>query len=136
MSIIDREELLQRVLLAVLSVERVEDGPLVAPVWYEYRPTGQFLLLVPSWSPKAALMRRWGRASLCVYQDGEPQRYVSATGSVEVRELDEAECYAAMLSMAVRYEGHERGTEAAGRLAQDPVSLVTLTPHRWHAQVF
>lgn len=135
MSLAEREEFLQRVLLAVLSVERVDDGPLVTPVWYEYVPTGHFRLLVASGSPKANLMRRWGRASLCIYQDGDPQLYVSATGSVVVRGLDESETYDAMLSMAVRYEGLERGTEAAGRLSQEPISLVTMTPHRWHAQV-
>lgn len=67
--------------VGVLSVARSQGGPLSLPIWYAYFDERFWLDTIPD-SLHGRLMRETGQATLCVQNEEEPQRYVTATGPV------------------------------------------------------
>jgi len=84
MSKADREAFLSETRVGVLSIPEAGLGPLAVPVWYMYQPGGSVRLVTGGSSRKAQLLRKAGRASLCVQVDAPPYKYVSVEGPVEI----------------------------------------------------
>ena len=130
-----RDAFLRDVRVAVLAIERSDKGPLCAPVWYRYTDDGRFQIAMANDSAKALLLRRSGRASLCVQQEALPYQYVTAEGEVSVDAVSDAERDAFLREVAVRYLGDELGQQYADNFPGHEEAIVTLTPRRWHTEV-
>ena len=131
----DRDAFLAERRVAVLAIERSGAGPLCAPVWYRRGDDGRFEIAMADGSAKAALLRRAGRATVCVQDEGRPYRYVTAEGPVSLRVLDADERHAALTDIASRYLGAEAGRRYADAFPGHEEALVTLTPERWRTEV-
>ena len=137
MSDAERDEFLGEVRVAVLVIERVDKGPLCAPVWYHYAE-GVFHISMEDDSTKAILLRRAGRASLCIQDESVPYRYVTAEGPVEVGEISGQVRHDLVHKMASRYLGNELGGRYADNFPPDLEggALVTVRPRRWRTEVY
>src|SRR5215510_9385932 len=91
MSRAEREAFLAQTHVGILTVEEPGRGPCAVPVWYRYAPGGSIRMTLESTSRKAHLLRKAGRASLCVQTETVPYRYVTVEGAIELRETDVAE---------------------------------------------
>ena len=104
-----------------------DGSPQAAPIWYEYRD-GQFLVWTDRFTRRFKNIVVDPRVSLSVASEDEPYRYVTAEGTVTVRESD---VEATAISIAVRYQGAERGTAFLEEYHKDGVSvLLVLTPSK------
>lgn len=132
----ERESYLARSLIGVLSVT-AEAGraPLTTPIWYDYRPGGDVVVLTSPGSRKGRLIAAAGRYALCV-QDGQPPyTYVTAEGPVvETRPVTEDDRSA----MAVRYLGEDIAGQyvALTYEAQHGNVALVMRPDRWNAASF
>lgn len=125
----EREAFLADVRVAVLAVNG-EGAPSLTPIWYSYEPGGDVLISTSGASPKTALLRAAGRASLCVQTEAAPYKYVVVEGPVTIEEGTDS---AWRRSLAHRYLGQELGdayTEATVDSESGAVT-VRLTPERW-----
>ncbi|MDP6345385.1 MAG: pyridoxamine 5'-phosphate oxidase family protein [Alphaproteobacteria bacterium] len=129
----EREAFLAEVRVAMLCLTEAGRGPLVAPVWYDYRPGGDLWFLTQSTSRKGRLIAPGGRLTLAVQIDAPPYQYVSVEGpviAVEPYDLD-----ADLLPMAQRYLGGQGGIDyvEGSRPTHDPAKSVKVTvrPERW-----
>jgi hypothetical protein len=83
LSVRDRELFLAGPHIAALSVSAGPDrGPLLLPIWYQYRPGGEAWVLTEAGSRKARLIKAAGRFSLMVERRVPANRYVSVEGPV------------------------------------------------------
>ncbi|MEE2768480.1 MAG: pyridoxamine 5'-phosphate oxidase family protein [Actinomycetota bacterium] len=137
MSDVERDEFLDEVRVAVLVIERIDKGPLCAPVWYHYAE-GVFHISMENDSTKAILLRRAGRASLCIQDESVPYRYVTAEGPVEVEVISGQVRHDLVHRMASRYLGDELGERYADNFPPDLEggALVNLHPRRWRTEVY
>ena len=104
-----------------------DGSPQAAPIWYEYRD-GQFLVWTDRFTRRFKNIVVDPRVSLSVASEDEPYRYVTAEGTVTVRESD---VEATAISISVRYQGAERGTAFVEEYHKDGVSvLLVLTPSK------
>ncbi|HEY8978273.1 MAG TPA: pyridoxamine 5'-phosphate oxidase family protein [Streptomyces sp.] len=78
----EREAFLSEVHIGVMAVERPGRAPLSVPVWYDYTPGGDLIVLVNNDSLKYGLIRAAGRLTLVVQQEEAPYKYVSVEGPV------------------------------------------------------
>ena len=79
----EREAFLAGVHVGVLAVNG--DGvPSLTPIWYSDEPGGDVLMNTGAGSPKTALLRASGQASLCVQTESAPYKYVVVQGKVSV----------------------------------------------------
>jgi len=78
----EREAFLSEVHIGVMAVERPGRAPLSVPVWYDYTPGGDLIVLVNNDSLKYGLIRAAGRLTLVVQQEEVPYKYVSVEGPV------------------------------------------------------
>ena len=140
----ERDEFLQEVRLGNLAIARLDKGPLLAPIWFQYTPGGTIDVCCGANSAKAHRMRAEGRATLSVV-DPDPRcyRYVAAEGTVELIPLGDS-TREAILAMSSRYLG-SRGGEAytkqfMRKLAQDDFPggshgseevMARITPINW-----
>lgn len=130
----ERDAFLAEVRVAVLAIERPEKGSLCAPVWYRYRD-GCFEIAMANGSAKAKLLRRYGRASLCVQDEDHPYRYVTAEGEVDVTAVSASVRDAFLRDVASRYLGEERGQQYADDFPGHEEAVVSLRPRQWHTEV-
>lgn len=132
-----RDNFLSDARVAVLVIERADKGPLCAPVWYRY-VDGSFEVTMEDSSAKAALLRRAGRASICIQDESPPYRYVTAEGAVTVEALGGPERHNLILEIATRYLGDEDGRRYADGFSPDEEggALMTLRPRRWHTAAY
>ena len=137
MSDTQRDAFLDEVRVAVLVIERADKGPLCAPVWYRY-DDGAFQISMENDSAKAVLLRRAGRASLCVQDESIPYRYVTAEGPVEVEVISGEVRHGLVREMASRYLGDELGRQYADGFPPELEggALVTLRPRRWRTEMY
>lgn len=137
MTDVQRYEFLTDVRVAVLVIERSDKGPLCAPVWYRY-VDGTFEVTMEDDSAKAVLLRRSGRASICVQDESPPYSYVTVEGSVTVESLAGPRRHNLILEMATRYLGDEAGRHYAEGFSPDDDSgaLMTLRPRRWQTAMY
>jgi PPOX class probable F420-dependent enzyme len=126
MTVDEREAFLADLHVGVLAVERDGKGPLALPIWYAYDGTDVTIGTLGS-SPKAALLRRAGRATLTVQDEQPPYRYVSVEGPVTIESRG-----GDVLAMATRYLGPELGAwYAEHNPPTDDSVTVRLRPERW-----
>ena len=129
----EREAFLADVHVGVFSIPREGQGPLTCPVWYQYEPGGEIVVVTPADSRKAKLLRPGARVSFCVQQEEMPPKYVSVEGTV--LSLDPADIDADVRPLTHRYLGKEVGDNyvdatRTGDQAQDEV-VIRIRPERW-----
>jgi PPOX class probable F420-dependent enzyme len=129
MSRAEREEFLAGTHVGVLAVARGPgEPPLVSPVWYEYEPGGDVVVLTGDDAEKTRLAREHGEASLCAQTEELPYKYVTVSGPTAVTEGVDRE---QRRRIAHKYLGPEFGdvylqaTEGA-----DTITL-RIRPERW-----
>ena len=126
----EREAFLAGVHVGVMSIERADGPPLTVPVWYDYQPGGEVVVIMGEDSVKNRLLRRCNRFSLCAQQEEPPYRYVSVEGPVTSSTTASSDTDTK--PMAIRYLGEEMGTAYAAANSSDGGSLrIAMTPERW-----
>ena len=79
----EREAFLAEVHVAVVTVAGEEGrGPLAIPLWYDYQPGGEIILVTDRDSRKVRLIRKAGRVTVCAQTQEMPYRYASVEGPV------------------------------------------------------
>lgn len=124
----EREAFLAGVHVGVMSIERADGPPLTVPVWYDYEPGGDVVVIMGQDSVKNRLLASCGRFSLCAQQEDLPYKYVSVEGPVVSSVPAEAEAHTK--PMAIRYLGEEMGTAYAANDSGTSVR-VAMSPDRW-----
>lgn len=132
----EREAFLAQPRVGILSVA-AEPGraPLTTPIWYDYRPGGDLVVLTSPGLRKARLIEEAGRFALCVQDEGTPYAYVSVEGPVvDTRPVTEEQ----RLAMAERYAGAEYGARYVEHTyeAQHGNVAITMRPERWNTSSF
>jgi len=136
MSRSEREAFLAETHVAIVSIAEPDRGPLAVPVWYRYAPGGEVRFATAETSRKARLLRRAGRASLCVQTETAPYLYVSVEGPTTIEPVDFERD---IREMALRYLGPRLGeaylatTYPEGRSSE---LIVRLRPERWWSADF
>jgi len=125
----EREAFLAEVHVAVLAVNG-DAVPSLTPIWYTYEPGGDVLINTAGDSPKTALLRSAGTASVCVQTEAAPYKYVVVEGPVTIEDGVDS---AWRRAMAKRYLGDELGDMYTdSTMDHEPGSvLVRITPERW-----
>jgi PPOX class probable F420-dependent enzyme len=126
----EREAFLADVHVGVLGVNG-EGAPSLTPIWYTYEPGGDVVIETAANSPKTALLRAAGRASVCVQTEAAPYKYVVVEGPVVIEDGVDSTW---RRGMAQRYLGQELGDMYTdGTMdAEANAVLVRVTPERWH----
>ena len=136
MSRSEREAFLAETRVAIVSIAEPDRGPLAVPVWYRYAPGGEVRFATGETSRKARLVRRAGRASLCVQTETAPYLYVSVEGPTTVEPVDfERDTR----EMALRYLGPQMGEAYLASVYPNGTSgelIVRLRPERWWSADF
>jgi len=136
MSRAEREAFLADARVGVLAVTAADGAPpSLTPIWYTYEPGGDILMETSGASPKTALLRTAGHASLCVQTEAPPYKYVVVEGTVAITDaLDETW----RRGLARRYLGDELGDMYTDATKENAAGAITirLTPARWHTTDF
>jgi PPOX class probable F420-dependent enzyme len=136
MSRAEREAFLAATHVGIVSIAEAGRGPLSVPVWYRYEPGGEVRFATGDASRKAELLRRAGRASLCVQTETPPYRYVSVEGPTTIEQVDfERDTR----EMALRYLGPRMGEAYLAATYPNGTSrevIVRLRPERWWSADF
>lgn len=136
LSVDERETYLARPLIGVLSVTaEAERAPLTTPIWYDYRPGGDVVILTSPRSRKGRLIAAAGRYALCAQDGRPPYTYVTAEGPVvETRAVTEGDRRA----MAARYLGEEIAKQYVALTydAQHTNVAFVMRPDRWNTSTF
>ena len=132
----EREAFLADARVGVLAVAAADGGaPSLTPIWYTYEPGGDIVMDTAGASPKVALLRAAGRASLCVQTEAPPYKYVVVEGTVAITDAPDETW---RRDLARRYLGDDLGdmyTDATKEQASGAVTI-RLTPTRWHTTDF
>jgi nitroimidazol reductase NimA-like FMN-containing flavoprotein (pyridoxamine 5'-phosphate oxidase superfamily) len=116
-----------------LSLNQEGHGPLMAPVWYAYKPGGDVQVVTERASRKGKLLEEGLRVSLCVQDEAPPYKYVSVEGPIIQIELSDADRHERTL--AHRYLGPEAGDRymesATDDRDDDAMILIHMRPERW-----
>ncbi|MBT2384650.1 pyridoxamine 5'-phosphate oxidase family protein [Streptomyces sp. ISL-11] len=133
LSVEEREEFLAGPHVAALAVDAGDErrGPVNVPVWYVYRPGGDFVFVTGRASRKAQLIADAECFTLMVDRTSPTYRYVSVEGelvsvAVATRELAR--------EIAARYLPTEQAVaEHVERIMADPEAVVAITmrPRHW-----
>ncbi len=129
MSRSEREEFLADLHVGIIGVAAAGRS-LAVPIWYDYEPGGDVVIITSPTSVKGRALEATGRYSLCAQTEAPPYKYVTVEGAVSAVEdcTDEA-----IRSMARRYLGDEMGDAYADNSsAADGESRVyRMTPESW-----
>ena len=124
----EREEFLAQPHIGALAIEAGDRGPLMVPMWYDYTPGGQVVLITGAYSRKTKLIQQCGRFSLMAERSAPTLRYVSVEGPVtEIRPATTAEEEA----MARRYLGDGAAAYMEKAVDFGDQVRITMTPARW-----
>jgi PPOX class probable F420-dependent enzyme len=134
MTTAERDAFLLEARVAVLGLGREGKGPLLAPMWFIYRPEGHFEFCLGGSTAKAHRLRAEGRATVCVHADDFPYRYVLAEGPVTLTPLG-PDTKETIRTLASRYLGEAGGRRYADQFTTPDEVLVILTPERWKAEI-
>jgi PPOX class probable F420-dependent enzyme len=132
MTPIEREAFLAEVHVAVVTVADDDGrGPLAIPLWYDYQPGGEIILVTDGDSRKAQLIRRAGRATVCAQTQEMPYRYASVEGPVTA--IEDTVTVEQRWELARRYLGHEGadGYIEATRDVTDRMCAIHIRPEHW-----
>ena len=125
----EREAFLAGVHVGVMSIERADGPPLTVPVWYDYEPGGEVVVIMGEESVKNRLLSMCNRFSLCAQQEDMPYKYVSVEGPVTSSAPADVDAHTK--PMAIRYLGEEMGAAYAANSAGDGSLRIAMTPERW-----
>lgn len=125
----ERQAFLADLHVGVLSIARAAPrAPLAAPVWYQYSPGGDIVILTGPDSLKGRLLAEGTSVSLVAQTETPPYAYVSVEGTVtSIRPADEAD----NRPMAKRYLGEEMGEAYTIATAATASVRVAIRPDRW-----
>lgn len=126
----EREAYLAHPHVGVLGVERSGRGPLTVPIWYDYKPGGDVVILTSPNSLKGRLIADAGQFSLCVQSESLPYKYVMVEG--KVNETRECDIEADARPMAYRYLGRELGDQYIGDGDDSSSVVISMTPSHWY----
>ncbi len=128
----ERHEFLAGVHVGILSIPDRGRGPLICPVWYEYDPGGEIVLVTPANSRKGKLLEPGTRVSFCVQQEEMPPKYVSVEGKVIA--IEAATVEGDVRPIARRYLGQEIGDRyidaTRAERTQEEI-VIRIRPERW-----
>jgi PPOX class probable F420-dependent enzyme len=125
----EREEFLAATHVGLLSVGRGSgEAPLVAPVWYEYTPGGEVLIVTGRDAEKTRLAREHGAASLCAQTEQLPYAYVTVAGPALV---DDGADRDLRVRLAHRYLGPELGDAYVDATEGEDAVTMRIRPERW-----
>lgn len=125
----ERQAFLADLHVGVLSIPRTAPhAPLAAPVWYQYGPGGDIVILTGPDSLKGRLLHEGTAVSLVAQTETPPYAYVSVEGTVT---SIEAATEADTRTMARRYLGEEMGDAYTAATAGSASVRVTIRPDRW-----
>ena len=129
MSSSERERFLSALHVGIISIPRATKGPLTVPIWYDYQPGGELLVIADADSIKGKLLKKASRISLCAQTETAPYQYVSVEGPFTTRPSTQEE----LLAMAVRYLGEEQGKAYAENSAGggEGSIVVAIAPETW-----
>jgi uncharacterized protein len=136
MSRAEREAFLAETRVGIVSIGEEGRGPLSVPVWYRYEPGGELRFATGDASRKVRLLRRAGRASLCVQTETAPYLYVSVEGPTTI---DTVDFERDTREMALRYLGERMGEAYLAATYPNGTTsevLVRLHPERWWSADF
>jgi nitroimidazol reductase NimA-like FMN-containing flavoprotein (pyridoxamine 5'-phosphate oxidase superfamily) len=125
----EREAFLAGVHVGVISIEDPGQGPMSAPIWYDYRPEAGLWLITGRGSRKGRALERAGRFSLVAQQEAMPYRYVSVEGPIVEKRPAEAD--ADRRPMAQRYFGVEMGDAYVDSQPGSDEYVYRMQPERW-----
>ena len=126
----EKQEYLADLHVGVLSLNDNSNGPLTAPIWYDYEPGGELWFITGPNSLKGKLLVVGVRLSLVAQSEEPPYKYVSVEGPVvSIRESTEDD----LLAMAVRYLGETGGKQYTENSNVSGGVLVRIKPERWLA---
>ena len=129
----EREAFLADLHVGVISVEEPGRGPLAVPIWYDYKPGGELLIITDRGSRKGKLLDAAGRFSLCAQTETVPYKYVMVEGPIVSVESTDLESLGR--AMAHRYLGKELGDQyvEATRAEAERGDTVCyrMRPERW-----
>jgi PPOX class probable F420-dependent enzyme len=128
----ERQAFLAEVHVAVVTVADEDGrGPLAIPLWYDYRPGGEIILVTGRDSRKAQLIRQAGRVTVCVQTQEMPYRYASVEGPVTA--IEDAVTVEQRWELARRYLGPEGadGYIEATRDVTDRMCAIHIRPEHW-----
>lgn len=132
----EREQYLAEPHVGVLSVASDDDRPpLTVPVWYAYRPGGNFTFFTGTQgrtARKTRLLERAGVFSFCVQQTQYPYRYVTAECTVVG--ADRTPPVEDVVAIASRYMPDSDARAMAETEIANPAGtfvLFTARPDRW-----
>ncbi len=127
----EREAFLAGVHIGVMSVEWRGRGPLTVPIWYDYEPGGEVVVLTTPGSRKAELVERAKRFTLCAQTETPPYKYASVEGPVV--SVGDADLDGDRRPMARRYLGDEVGDAYITRTAGEDgdTIVIRMRPERW-----
>jgi nitroimidazol reductase NimA-like FMN-containing flavoprotein (pyridoxamine 5'-phosphate oxidase superfamily) len=128
----EREAFLAEVHVAVVTVADDDGrGPLAIPLWYDYQPGGEIILVTDGNSRKAQLIRKAGRVTVCAQTQEMPYRYASVEGPVTA--IEDTVTVEQRWELARRYLGHEGadGYIEATRDVTDRMCAIHIRPEHW-----
>jgi PPOX class probable F420-dependent enzyme len=127
----ERESFLAEVHVAVVTVADDGRGPLAIPLWYDYRPGGEIVLITDRDSRKTRLIREAGRVTVCAQTQEMPYRYASVEGPVTA--IEDTVTVEQRRELARRYLGPEGadGYLDATRDATGRMCAIHIRPERW-----
>tara|TARA_R110002111_G_scaffold180743_2_gene246326 strand:- start:96 stop:524 length:429 start_codon:yes stop_codon:yes gene_type:complete len=128
MSKVDREKFLADLHVGVVSMNRVDAGPLSAPIWYIYE-NDLIWFTTGAQSRKGKLMQVGDRISMVVQTESAPYQYVSVEGPIVAREAVDLE--RDVRPMAIRYLGDKQGNGYADASSTSGSVLVKMKPEKW-----
>ena len=105
--------------------------PLAVPIWYDYQPGGEVIILTSSKSVKGLLLEAAEGFSLCAQTEEPPYQYVTVEGPITgVRPADRE---ADTRPMARRYLGRRGGDNYTDSTPHSPDETVySMRPERWY----
>ncbi|KOV95519.1 pyridoxamine 5'-phosphate oxidase [Streptomyces sp. NRRL B-1140] len=127
----EREAFLSEIHIGVLAVERPGRAPLAVPLWYDYTPGGDVLILVNKDSLKFGLIRQAGRLTLVVQREEWPYAYVSVEGPV-VNDEDEVPTDEVAMNVVRRYlDEPDARSYVDQALTPERARLIRMRPDKW-----
>ena len=124
----EREAFLKDLHVGVVSMNRQNEGPLSAPIWYIYED-GLVWFSTGGDSLKGRLMNIGDRISMVAQTEQAPYQYVSVEGPIVARE--EMDVDRDIRPMAIRYLGEEMGNSYADGSGGNGSVVIRMKPEKW-----
>ena len=125
----EREAFLADTHVGIISIEVEGRGPVMMPVWYSYKPSGEVWFLSNEGSKKNEYIKEAGRFTLCAQQEELPYKYVSVEGPVTMIEETDRTRY--MVPLARRYLDKEKGDQYIAETEGTVEIMIRMRPEHW-----